>query len=409
MRILIYGLNYSPELTGIGKYTGEMVAYLAGRGHEIHVVTAPPYYPYWKVQPGYSKFRYTREKQEGVTVFRCPLWVPKNPGGFMRLAHLFSFALSSAPVVLQQKIIWKPEIVISIAPTLFCAVPALFLNRLIGVKSWLHIQDFEMDAAFDLGMLHGKSWGYKFASAIERRLFNGFDLVSTISRRMLERLWEKEITKDKTVLFPNWIDTNMVKPQAQTSVFRKEWNIPDDKVVVLYSGNMGRKQGLEILVEVASFLVHTPEIVFVLCGDGAARSQLQERAQVLPNVFFYPLQPIEKLNELLNLADIHILPQRADAADLVMPSKLSGILASGKVVIATAPVPSELGVIVSEVGILTTPGNARELSDAVLKLANNSALRISLGKRGRNWVVTHWEKSTILQDLELILHSLLES
>ena len=127
MKILIYGINYAPEPTGIGKYTGEMAEWLAGRGHEVTVVTAPPYYPAWKVAPGYSSFLYRREIRNGVRVVRCPLWVPRRPTAVKRLLHLLSFALSGAPVVWAHAF-WKPDVVFAVAPALFCA-PDAWISR----------------------------------------------------------------------------------------------------------------------------------------------------------------------------------------------------------------------------------------------------------------------------------------
>jgi len=400
MRILIYGLNFAPELTGIGKYTGEMTVFIAAQEHVVRVITAPPYYPQWKISKPYAGWRYQQEQWAGVDVYRCPLWVPRVPSGLKRLLHLTSFALSSLPVVLRQKK-WGPEIILNIAPTLFSAFPALILAKLTGAKSWLHIQDFELEAAFGLGLLPGGKSIYAFAQRIELGLIRRFDRVSTISNRMLERLWHKGVEEERTVLFPNWIDMDLIRPLQQPSNYREEWGILDNQIVVLYSGNMGRKQGLEILVDVARSLINTPEILFLLCGDGAVRTQLQEDAQGLSNIRFYPLQPLERLNELLNLADIHVLPQRADAADLVMPSKLSGMLASGKVVVATALPGSELGSVVSDVGVLTPPENAAQLADALLTLARDPAQRDVLGKKGRSWVVSHWAKDRVLAEIEL--------
>jgi colanic acid biosynthesis glycosyl transferase WcaI len=139
---LIYGINYSPELTGIGKYTGEMAAWLSEQGHDVQVVTAPPYYPEWRIGEGYSGRWFRSERLAGVRVLRCPLWVPPQPGGLKRLAHLLSFALSSIPAVL-----WslrrRPEVIIVVAPAFFCAPAAWLAASLYGAKCWLHIQDFE--------------------------------------------------------------------------------------------------------------------------------------------------------------------------------------------------------------------------------------------------------------------------
>ncbi len=132
-RILILGINFHPELTGIGKYTGELAAYLQERGHNVRMVTAPPYYPSWQVQPGYKAWQYTREAWRGVEIYRCPLWVPRSPSGLKRLLHLFSFALSSIPILLGQ-LRWKPDLILCIAPAFFCAPFALLTARLSGAK-----------------------------------------------------------------------------------------------------------------------------------------------------------------------------------------------------------------------------------------------------------------------------------
>jgi colanic acid biosynthesis glycosyl transferase WcaI len=154
MRVLVYGMNYFPEPVGIGKYTAEMAEWLAGRGHEVRVVAAPPYYPAWKVAEGYRGRRYGRESIRGVEIFRCPLLIPKNPEGAVRLLHFLSFAVSSFPVMLAQAF-WRPDAVFAVAPTLFCAPCALAAARLAGARAWLHVQDFEVEAFFRAGVHEG--------------------------------------------------------------------------------------------------------------------------------------------------------------------------------------------------------------------------------------------------------------
>ena len=395
MRILICGINFSPELTGIGKYTGELAEYLAQAGHEIRVVTAPPYYPQWKVLPGYSRWKYKLEREKGITIYRCPLWVPERPRGLSRIIHLTSFALSSLPPLLLQ-LAWKPQLVISIAPAILSAPFALSVAKLSGAKSYLHIQDFELDAASSLGLIPVSESSHSFLNKIETRLYRGFDWVTTISQAMASRLYEKGVAEEAVILFPNWVDTQAICPQDGFNSFRSEMNILEDKLVILYSGNMGRKQGLEILVEAATRLVDEPDIIFVLCGDGAARSDIESQANGLPNIIFIPLQPVSKLNALLNLADIHVLPQRAGAADLVMPSKLAGMLASGRPVIATAQSGSELFSVLSKVGMIVPPEDAQQFVNAIRFLAADPAERTRLGMLGRKFVEANWDKVIVL-------------
>lgn len=397
MRILIYGINFSPELTGIGKYTGEMAAWLAARGHQVRVVTAPPYYPDWRVWAGFSGWRYQVADEAGgsLRVVRCPLWVPARPAGLTRLLHLASFALSSLPVLLGQWR-WRPEVVFVVEPPLFCAPGALLLARLCGAKAWLHIQDFEVDAAFDLGLLSGARL-QRMVLAGERWLLRRFDRVSTISRRMLALAQAKGVAAECLVLFPNWVDVLAIQPggpkigagETAPHALRAELQIEPTALVALYSGNMGKKQGLEILAEAATRLRNAAGLVFVFCGNGVGRADLVAHCAGLPNVRFLDLQPLARLGELLTMADIHLLPQRADAADLVMPSKLTGMLASGRPVVATARADTELANAVAGCGVVTPPGDAAAFAAAITALAQDAPLRARLGAAARDYAVCH--------------------
>ena len=224
---------------------------------------------------------------------------------------------------------------------------------------------------------------------------------------MAGRLRQKGVPERAVVVFPNWVDTGMIYPLDKANRYRSALGIPDGRIVVLYSGNMGRKQGLDVLMEAATLLREDTKIQFVLCGQGAARNELEARASGVSNIIFLPLQPLEKLNELLNLADIHALPQQAGAADLVMPSKLSGMLASGRPVIATAEPGTELFEVVSQVGMITPPGEPRLFAEAIQRLADRPTERLRLGALGRSYARRHWDRRRVLasfcQQFESIL------
>jgi colanic acid biosynthesis glycosyl transferase WcaI len=395
MRILIIGLYFSPDIISTGKYSGDLAVYLALHGHEVHVVTAPPYYPQWKIRSGYSGWRYCRERLQGISVYRCPLWVPKKPSGLNRLPHLFSFSISCLPVVLLQTA-WKPDVILCIVPTLLSATMALLAGRLCGAKTWLHIQDFELDAAFNLEILPGRRLLYPLAKFFERSTLTHFDRVSTISNKMLHGCFEKGVRPERIRLFPNWVDTTVIRPLTGENPLRIESGLDSKQVVVLYHGNMGRKQGLEILIEVASRLQDMPDLLFLLCGEGPMRSELEKQAKLLPNVKFLDLQPEEKLNQLVNLADIHVLPQHAGVADLVMPSKLTTMLASGKAVIATADENTELGQVVKQAGLLVPPEDSTALKEAIRYLVHNPEQRLRLGALGRKFAMQNWDREVVL-------------
>jgi len=205
-RLLVVALNYAPDLTGIGKYVSEMTEWLATRKQlEIRVVTAPPYYPAWQVASGYSARRYQKERIGGIEIYRCPLWVPRRPRGMTRLLHLLSFALSTLPVLLWQGLSWRPHVVFVVEPPLGAAPGAWLAAKLCGAQAWLHVQDFEVDAAFDLGLLRAGVLR-RVVLAAERAVMRGFDRVSNISDRMLAKLLEKGVDQQRVFLFPNWVD-----------------------------------------------------------------------------------------------------------------------------------------------------------------------------------------------------------
>lgn len=414
MRILIHGINFSPELTGIGKYSGEMAEWLAESGHEVRVVTAPPYYPQWRVASGFSGRWYQQElispqphsQNEGrgsLIVHRCPLWVPATPSGLKRLLHLASFALSSLPIMLAQ-VFWRPDVVLAVEPPLFCAPQAWLTARLSGAKAWLHIQDFEVDAAFDLGILRA-NWLRQSVLMAERFLLHRFDRVSTISLNMRLKLAEKQVDADRARLFPNWVDDEEIYPLPRTSEYRVRLGVDENVCIALYSGNMGEKQGLEVVIEAARRFIGNVDVLFVLCGDGAARDRLMSQAQGLTNIAWLPLQPTERLNELLNLADIHLLPQRAGMGDLMMPSKLLGMLASGRPVVAMAEQGTQLEDEVSKCGVVVRPGDIEGFTSALAGLAVMPSERKKMGASARSAAVK-WAKNNVLREFEIELQKL---
>lgn len=281
---------------------------------------------------------------------------------------------------------------------MFCAPAAWMLARVCGAKAWLHVQDFEFDAAVSLGMLPARIAGP--VQAVERVVMSAFDRVSTISEKMMAQLPRKGVRQECAVLFPNWVDCTDIHPLTGPSRMRAELGIAPETCVALYSGNMGQKQGLEIVVDAANALRNNRNLLFLLCGEGAARAALEARAAGLPNVRWLPLQPAEKLNALLNVADIHLLPQRADAADLVMPSKLTGMLASGRPVVATAHAGTGLAKVVSQCGVVTPPGNTEAFVEALRELERHAIARRALGSTARRYAEQHLHKDAVLARFE---------
>jgi colanic acid biosynthesis glycosyl transferase WcaI len=395
MKILICSLNFAPEPTGIGKYSGEMAAWLAAHGHEVRAVVAPPYYPQWQVDPSYRWPPFRREEWNGVDVWRAPLWVPKLPGGGARIVHLLSFAFTSFPVMLFQ-MFWQPDLVISIAPAFFCAPAALVTARLCGARAWLHMQDFEADIAFRMKLLKGALL-QRTILRMESWILRRFDSVSSISGRMVHKLLEKGVPPERVQFFPNWVDIGHIRPTSSSGSYRSQLGIAADAIVVLYSGTLGNKQGLMVVPATAARLAARNDIVFVVCGDGVMKPELEAACAGLSNTRFIPLQPFERLGDLLCMADIHLLPQSLGAEDLVLPSKLSGMLASGRPVIATCQSGTELDTVVSTCGIVVPPEDSAALADAICRLADDPTLRTHLGRCARAYAEDNFDRDIVLE------------
>ncbi len=374
MDILIHVANFFPEPIGVGKYAGELAFHLARCGRRVEVVAAPPHYPGWSVMAPYKALRYRRERISGVSVWRCPVLTRANGGGAWRVLAPLSFAVFAAPLVAWRIFRARPGVVFCVEPTLFSAPAALLAARLTGARTILHVQDFEVDAAFVLHLRGGVA--RRLGLAFERFLLRRFHLTVTISHAMRDALIEKGVEAENCVVIRNWVDLKAIHPlpARAPNAFRAALGLPAEKFVILYAGHIGRKQALHVVVEAARLCREQDDLHFVIAGDGPEKAALMARADGLTNVSFLPLQPVESLNELLNLADLHVLPQAKNTADLVLPSKLGGMLASGRPIVAAVAPETELGRMVQGAAFLTPPEDAAALAETI-----RSAARLDLG------------------------------
>ncbi|WP_404783357.1 WcaI family glycosyltransferase [Altericista sp. CCNU0014] len=401
MRILIYGINYAPEVVGSGKFTGEMAEWFAEQGHEVRVVVPPPYYPTWTVKKIY-KTGYSCQGMRGVKVYRCPIWVKRELTGWQRILHLLSFAISSFPVLIRQ-IFWRPEMVMAIEPSFVCVPAALLVAKICQAKSWLHIQDFEIDAGFGLGMVPNIGWVRSSLLTLEKRLFEQFHQISTISEAMLAHLHSKGAAIKHAFLFPNWVDTTEIYPLPQSQSLRFSLGLSAEKVIVLYAGSIANKQPLEHLLEAAKCLHLQSELHFIIAGEGPKKASLMKLARSLnlKNVTFLPLLPVKAFNRLLSTADIHVLIQHNSLANFMMPSKLLGMMASGRPTIATAEANSAIASEISRSkgGICIPPNQPEKLISALQYLSNNIHERAVLGRNSRAYAEKHLSKEAILNNV----------
>jgi colanic acid biosynthesis glycosyl transferase WcaI len=399
-RVLLIGGNFYPEPIGIGKYNGEMIEWLTENGYKCTVITSFPYYPQWKVQQPYVKrsFWYKKEVKHykpfydtKISIYRCPQYVPDIPTGLKRILNGLTFFITSLPVIF--KLLFEPkyDFIISVVPSFETGLLAILYKSIRGGKFFYHIQDLQIDAARDLKLLKSSTL-INFLFRIEKYILKHADVVSSVSSGMMEKVQRK--CNKKIDFFPNWVDNKVIFPILNKESLKEEFNFNKEDKVILYSGAVGEKQGLENILFAAASFLNQDNIKFVVCGSGPyLKKLLQLKVDLgLKNLTFMPTQPIEKLNKFLNMADLHLIIQKADASDLVMPSKLTNILAVGGVSIVTGKPGSTLHeLIVSEnIGVSVVPENVAALVTAINQTvyADNQQLSINaLEYAKRNYAI----------------------
>jgi colanic acid biosynthesis glycosyl transferase WcaI len=383
-RILLIGYNFYPEPTGIGKYSGEMMPWLANHGYECSVLTAYPYYPYWQVQPPYEAKSswYLTEKMPvaspgSLTVHRVPMFIPKSPSGLKRILLDMSFSVTAFLKLTQLLVTNKFDYVIAIAPSFQFGLLGVIGQKIWKAKLIYHIQDMQIEAARDLHMIKSTriiNWMFR----VEKYIFDHADTISSISEGMVDRIAQK--AQKPVTLFPNWADVNLIYPLPDRAALKVEFGLAGTNRVVLYSGAIGEKQGLEAILYAAQSFALQPDVKFVICGSGPYEKNLRALADSLQlhNVVFLPLQPVTRLNALLNMADVHLVIQKANTSDLVMPSKLTNILSVGGLAIVTANPDSTLYKLVKkyDIGLLVEAENQTALNAGLEKALGSDMLTI---------------------------------
>lgn len=414
MKLLLLSLNFAPEVTGIGRYSGELAAWLADRGHEVTVIAGLPHYPAWQVDDAYRRAGWRRERYPNMEVLRVPHSVPP-PGRVTALRRILmesTFSLNSLrwwlPLLLRRE---RFDAVIAVCPPLQNAVlPGLY--RLLRRVPWvLHIQDFQVDAAVRLGMLRIGVLG-RALYWLENFCLRRASWVSTITPAMCRRAIAKGADPARVLHLPNWADVDHIVPRAPDPEFRRALGAGPEQLLVMYAGAMATKQGLDLALDAAARLRADGRFRFALVGDGSDAPRLRERAAALKldNLSFLPPQPAARLPALLSAADVHLVVQRGDAADLVMPSKLTNILAAGRPALATAERGTALWDALegAGAGVCVPPESVGGLVGGLQRLAGDAALRAAMGARARAYAEANLARDAILERFEARLTDVLD-
>jgi colanic acid biosynthesis glycosyl transferase WcaI len=270
MKVIIWGINYRPESTGIAPYNAELAEYLSRAEHDVSVVTGFPYYPQWK-KAATDKQLYRREEINGVRVFRCAQYVPKTVTTAKRILHELTFGLSS---LLRVLFLPRPDIYIVVSPPLFLGFCAWIATVVKRSQYVFHVQDLQPGAAVGLGMVKGKGF-IRMLYALERFAYRHAAAVSGISDGMMDEFRRKGVKARKRIYFPNWLRTSTWTAPV-SGAFRRKFGFSSTELLAVYSGNLGRKQGIDVLLETAQLLKGAP-VALVIAGAGAEREALALR------------------------------------------------------------------------------------------------------------------------------------
>ena len=407
MKIIFYTNSFYPDPIGIAYYNAEWVEHFLKLGHEVEVITAVPYYPQWKVREEYRGRWRVQEMYGRARVTRTRVFVPRRQTSLGRFLCELSFMLTSLPALFQT----RADLVIAVSPPFGVGLAASFYRQIRRIPLWLHVQDLQIDAGQAVGFLRGR-WLVSALTMLERWALRRADLVSTITAAMRERILAKGLAPGQVELFPNWVDTEAMRLMPKETGFRREQGLTG-KFVVLYSGSLGIHQGLDLLIGAAGQLKDNKRIMFVLIGEGHYREELDRmiKAHGLENMKLLPLQPKERLPEILSSADVGVVMESRKMANLSMPSKILNQMACGRPMIAVTAPQTALGLLIAErkCGLVVPPGNSDLLAMAVLNLSGSFTMAPTMGMAAREYVEKEFDRGRLLARVPELLDRALHS
>lgn len=400
--LLLVSTNYAPEHTGIGPYATQLAEHWAASGADAHVLAGMPHYPSWRLDPAYAGRWQARETRGGVTVHRRKHTVPARQTALRRAlfeASLLAHQLAAPPRMP------RPHAVVAQMPSLAGAVVAARIAARHRVPFVPVVQDLMGAAAAQSG-ISGGDRAAAVAARAERYALSRAALVGVIHDSFLPRVEAMGVDPARIRLVPNW--SHVARPSKDRAETRARLGWAADRQVVLHSGNMGLKQGLEVLVDAARL---DPGVDFVLMGDGNQRTALEQRAREVPNLHFLPPAETADFPDVLAAADVLAVTQRASVLDMSVPSKLTSYFAAGRPVIAS--VAAEGGtadeVRRSGAGVLVPPEDPGALLTTLKDLASDPARADRLGARGPVYVDERLSRAAGLGRLDDLLDEALGS
>ncbi|MDH3588315.1 MAG: glycosyltransferase family 4 protein [Gammaproteobacteria bacterium] len=381
LRVLFLSPHYPPDVAATGQLVAELAEDLVAAGHEAIVMASRPSY----TDDTHSSYKILeRELRNGVEIH----WLGVPRAGRRGIwSRLLPFAGYFAAAALRSAFIRKIDIVFAQStPPLLAGLLASTHSLLPGRRFVYNLQDVYPELGQEMGVL-GDGVVTGLSKRIESRLRHRADLLTVLSQDMKARILSSDRDLNNISIVSNWTDTKKVVPVApEDNRFRQQHGLAG-RFVVMYSGNLGRVHGVELLPEVAAALADLEDLVLLIVGSGPAKATVANAVEKrgLKNVMFLPYQPKEGLNESLSAADVALILQRRSASGLVVPSKLYGILASGRPAVAAVPPDCEVARVLREerAGIVVEPESAKAIANAVRELYLGRARAAEMGKKAR--------------------------
>ena len=386
-----------------GVVMSRIVHELANRGHELHVVTSLPWYRKHQVEQGWSGALWRVEKTNWGSITRVQPFAGKTKSNLLRRAVgfiLFSY-LVGLRALFAGKVWRRVDGVLAMSPPLTLGLIGWHTKLFRGGKLVFNIQDIFPDAAIETGAITNKKI-ISFASWLERTSYKCSDSVVLLSDDLANNVQSKIEQKfhKRVKVIPNFVDTQAITPMSRMTKYRTELGI-DDALVVMYAGNVGFSQSLEMLVSAAREL---PQLIFVINGEGAARESLKKSAHGLSNVRFGDYQDVSRLSEVLATGDIHVVPLKRGLGSVSVPSKTYSILASGRPVLAAVDLDTEVPRILAaaDAGVCVEPDNSGAFISALRAMTLDPKTLSEMGERGRKWVENHASPASVAQRYEAL-------
>lgn len=400
LRLIVLCPHFAPDIAPTGVVMTRIVEELARRGHELHVITAVPWYREHRVEPGFETKWWNVERTTWGTITRVNPFPGKSKSNIFRRAIgfvLFSVLVGLCGLRAGGK--GRVDGVLAMSPPLTLGVTGWLVRVVRGGRFVFNIQDVFPDAAIETGAISNPVI-IALARWLEKFSYRRSDLVVLLSEDLADNVRTKLGRRDRhrVRVIPNFVDTQAITPSTRNNAYRSELGIGDEPVV-MYAGNVGYSQSLDLMIDAAKAL---PEVFFVINGDGSARPSLEQRAGGLGNVRFVDYQPIERLNEVLAAADVHVVPLRKGLAKVSVPSKSYSVLAAGRALLAAIDPGTEIPRVLSESGggVAVAPDDPAAFIGALREMLSDRDRLAAMGRGGREWVERHVSPSGVASAYE---------